>query len=142
MVHLKTEEQALLVQEWNANRFLTKRNYALQTEAVKQNLLPQQSSRELDEEWITYAEEADLLNVALFGMTAKQWRNKHPNEVKKGENIRDHATNIQLIVLSNLEAINSELIREAVAKDERFLRLQQAAVFQLGIFYRDRKMLE
>ena len=139
---LKSEEYRRQQLEWDANRFLTKRNYALQTEAVKQNLLPHQSSRELDEEWITYAEEADLLNVALFGMTAKQWRTKHPTEVKKGENIRDHATNIQLIVLSNLEAINSELIREAVSKEERFLRLQQAAVFQLGIFYRDRKMLE
>lgn len=127
--------------EWNANRFLTKRNYKLQTEAIKNNLLPRYE-REPDKEWITYAEEADLLNVALFGMTAKAWRIKNPEKAQKGENIRDHAANIQLIVLSNLEAINSELIREAISKEERFYRLQQAALFQLGIFYRDGKMLE
>lgn len=138
---LKSEEMSSQQLEWNANRFLTKRNYRLQTEAIKNNLLPSYD-REPDKEWITYAEEADLLNVALFGITAKIWRERNPEKAKKGENIRDHANNIQLIVLSNLEAINSELIREAVSKEERFYRLQQAALFQLGIFYRDGKTLE
>ena len=138
---LKEAEASRQAQEWNANRFLTKRNYALQTEAIKQTLLPQ-ANRALEEEWITYAEEADLLNVALFGMTAKQWRQDHPDQAKKGENIRDQATNIQLIVLSNLEAINAELIRDNLPKEERFLRLQQASLFQLGIYYRDQQLIE
>lgn len=127
--------------EWNANRFLTKRNYSLQTEAVKQVLLPQ-STYKTEDQWIEYASEADILNGALFGTTAKQWRESHPEEAKRGENIRDYATNIQLIVLSNLEAINAELIRDGIAKEERYLRLQQAALFQLGIYYRDQQLID
>ena len=137
---LKAQEASIQQLEWNANRFLTKRNYALQTEAIKQNLLP--LSKEPDQDWLAYASEADVLNVALFGQNAKQWREAHPEEAKKGENIRDHATNIQLLVLSNLEAINSELIREAIPKEERFSRLREAALFQLNIFFRDKRMLE
>ena len=138
---LKGEEANRKNLEWNANRFLTKRNYALQTEAIKRNLLPL-STEPPEREWLEYAGEADILNMALFGMTAKVWREKHPQEAKKGENIRDHATNIQLIVLSNLEALNAEWIRETLTKEERYERLKQAAVFQLGIFYRDRHLIE
>lgn len=138
---LKADEARRMELEWNVQRFLTKRNYALQTEAVKQVLLPQ-STYKADEQWIEYASEADILNGALFGMTAKQWRESHPEEVKSGDNIRDHATNIQLLVLSNLEAINAELIREGLAKEERYLRLQQAALFQLGIYYRDQQLIQ
>ncbi len=138
---LKQDEAERKELEWNVQRFITKRNYALQQEAVKQVLLPQ-SSYENDEQWLEYASEADVLNRALFGMTAKQWRDSHPEEVKQGENIRDYATNIQLLVLSNLEAINSELIRDVLSKDERYLRLQEAALFQLGIFYRDQQLID
>ena len=138
---LKDVEQQRLGLEWDANRFLTKRNYRLQTEAIKTNLIPMYE-RPRDDEWITYAEEADLLNVALFGITAKQWREANPKAAEGGFNIRDRASNIELIVLSNLEAINSELIREALPKEERFLRLQQAALFQLQIFVKDGKKLE
>ena len=127
--------------EWNANRFLTKRNYALQTDAIKNILLPL-SLNPPEKDWLTYAGEADILNVALFGTTAKSWREKHPEEAKKGENIRDHATNIQLLVLSNLEAINSELIKEGLSKEERFLRLAQSARDQLRIFLRDGQELK
>lgn len=124
--------------EWNANRFLTKRNYALQTHAIKTILLPQTEPDQDD--WVTYASEADILNVALFSITASQWRHSNPEEAKKGENIRDHANNIQLLVLSNLEAINAELIREAIPKEERFHRLRDAAIYQLGIFYQDKQL--
>lgn len=125
--------------EWNVNRFLTKRNYGLQTQAIKTTILPVSDPEE--EDWISYAKEADILNFALFGVTAKQWRESNPDLAKKGDNIRDHATNIQLLVLSNLEAINAELIRETLSKDERFERLKQAAVFQLGIYYRDQALI-
>jgi len=138
---LKAEEADLKNLEWNANRFLTKRNYALQTEAIKQNLLPQ-STEPPEKDWITYANEADILNMALFSTTAAAWRTANPKAAKKGENIRDHASNIHLIVLSNLEAINAEFIKEGLSKDERFARLKDAAIFQLGIFYRDKVGLE
>ena len=138
---LKTQEYSLQQQEWNANRFLTKRNYILQTDAIKHNLLPL-STEPPEKDWLTYASEADLLNMALFGTTAKSWRDHNPEEARKGENIRDHATNIQLIVLSNLEAINAELIKEGMPKNERYLRLAQAARDQLVIFYRDNRGLE
>ncbi|MCB0852489.1 MAG: KilA-N domain-containing protein, partial [Bacteroidetes bacterium] len=138
---LKEEEASREKLEWNANRFLTKRNYVLQTEAIKSILLPQ-STEPPEKDWLTYAGEADILNMALFGTTAKSWRENHPVEAKKGENIRDHATNIQLLVLSNLEAINSELIKEGLPKEDRFLRLAQSAREQLMIFMRDGKELK
>lgn len=137
---LKIQEASQAQLEWNANRFLTKRNYALQTEAIKRTLLPQ-STEPPEKDWLMYAGEADVLNMALFGTTAKSWREHHPAEAKKGENIRDHANNIQLLVLSNLEAINAELIKEGLSKDERYLRLAQAARDQLEIFYRDGRAL-
>ena len=138
---LKDQEASTENLEWNANRFLTKRNYVLQTETIKNVLLPQ-SLDPPEKDWLLYAGEADILNMALFGTTAKVWRDKNPAEAKKGENIRDHATNIQLLVLSNLEAINSELIKEGLAKEERYSRLAQSARDQLKIFQRDNKELK
>ncbi|MCB0843684.1 MAG: KilA-N domain-containing protein [Bacteroidetes bacterium] len=138
---LKEQEASIQQLEWNANRFLTKRNYALHTDAIKNILLPQ-STEPPEKDWLTYAGEADILNMALFGTTAKSWRENHLVEAKKGENIRDHATNIQLLVLSNLEAINSELIKEGLPKEDRFLRLAQSAREQLMIFMRDGKELK
>ncbi|MEZ4851540.1 MAG: KilA-N domain-containing protein [Bacteroidia bacterium] len=137
---LKEQEASIQQLEWNANRFLTKRNYSLQTDAIKNIILPQ-STEPPEKDWLTYAGEADILNMSLFGTTAKSWRENHPVEAKKGENIRDHATNIQLLVLSNLEAINSELIKEGLPKEDRFLRLAQSAREQLRIFMRDGKEL-
>ena len=131
---LKTKEN----EHWKTERLLSKRNYALQTEAVRLHLLPQ-STEPPEKDWISFANEADLLNMSVFGTTAKIWR--HTNPKAKG-NIRDHANTIQLLVLSNLEAINAELIKEGLSKDERYQRLKEAALFQLGIFYRDQKKLE
>lgn len=140
---LKEEEASRERLEWNANRYLTKRNYALQTEAVKNNLLPQSANRsDAGEEWLIYAGEADVLNMALFGTTAKAWRDSNPKEVKEGKNIRDLATTIELVVLSNMEAINAEFIKEGLTKEERYLRLCQTAKEQLRIFGRDGLRLE
>ena len=134
---LKAQEYDRQKLEWDANRFLARRNYAIHTDAIKHNLLPTLSPQE-DESWIVYAGEADLLNVAVFNRTAKAWREANPEKAKKGHNMRDYASNEELIVLSNLEAINSELIREAITKEERFWRLRQTAVYQLGILLRER----
>lgn len=137
---LKTEESNRLQLEWNTNRFISKRNYALHTDSIKQNLLPQ-SIYETEDQWIEYASEADLLNRAVFGIISKKWREDNPDKAKKG-NMRDYANTIQLLVLSNLEAINAELIRESVSKEERFQRLCTAALHQFGIFYRDQNLID
>jgi len=103
---LKDDENSRLKLEWNLQRTLAKVNYQIHTDAIKDNLIPQEISNEQAKN--IYANEADLLNVALFGVTAKEWRNS--NIDKKG-NIRDYATIEQLVVLSNMESINALLIR-------------------------------
>lgn len=137
---LKEEESDRLQLDWNANRFISKRNYALHTDSIKQNLLPQ-SIYETEDQWIEYASEADLLNRAVFGTTSKAWREANPDKAQKG-NMRDYANTIQLLVLSNLEAINAELIRESLPKEERFERLCTAALHQFGVFYRDQNLID
>lgn len=138
---LKEEESERKQLGWKAERFLAKRNYALQTEAIKRNLLPQSEYIEEDQ-WLEFASEADLLNVVVFRMTAKQFRDRNPSLAKQGLNLRDQANTIELLVLSNLEAINAELIRQAVPKGERFVQLSQAAIFQFATYYQDQMLAE
>ena len=123
---LKSEEQRQL--GWNAKRELSKINYRIHTDAIKHNLVP----TELTEEQINYiyAEEADVLNMALFGMTAKEWRNKNP---KLNGNIRDYATINELICLANLENLNAVFINDGLKQSERLERLNKIAIYQIKI---------
>jgi hypothetical protein len=134
---MKSEEARLEEREWDANRFLSKRNYELHTETIK-NFLLRGREQAPDRHWFTYAEEADVLNVIIFGESAREWKAAHPEAVKQGLNQRDLASNEQLIVLSNLEALNSELIRDRLPKEERYYKLRDAATYQLGLLYRMR----
>ena len=128
---LKDDENDRLKLEWNAKRFLSKNNYLIHTDAVKNYVLPQ-SNYTKNTEWLAYADEADLLNVALFGCTAKEWREANP-ELAKKSNIRDFATIAELTVLSNLETHNAEMIKSGIDKAERFATLQKIAEYQLGV---------
>jgi hypothetical protein len=116
-------------EQWDYRRFLAKVNYKLQTNSVQEVLIPL-SQLPRNREGILYAEEADVINLALFGITAKEWRAKHPKFAKK-QNIRDHATIEQLTVLSNLESTNSMFIAQGLDKAERFQKLRDEAQRQL-----------
>lgn len=118
--------------EWNVKRILSKTNYHIQNDAVKNHIIPNKDY-DKDSEWLVYAEEADLLNVALFNCTAKDWRDSNPSLVKKLMNIRDIASINELAVLSNLETLNAQMIKEKVNKRDRFLKLQEIAKYQLTI---------
>ena len=128
---LKDEENDVKSLEWSAKRFLSKNNYLIQTDAIKKYLIPSGNYRE-NLEWLAYAEEADLLNVALFGFTAKAWRDANP-ELAKKSNVRDYATINELTVLSNLETHNSQMIREGRDKATRFQILKDIAQYQMSI---------
>ena len=128
---LKDEENDRLKLEWDAKRFLSKNNYLIHTDAIKNYVLPQ-SNHSKSTEWLVYADEADLLNVALFGCTAKEWRDANPVLTAK-QNIRDFASIAQLTVLSNLETHNAEMIKQGIDKAERFDRLKQIAEYQLRV---------
>ena len=128
---LKDEENDRLKLEWSAKRFLSKSNYLIHTDAVKNYVLPQ-SNYTKNTEWLAYADEADLLNVALFGCTAKAWRDANPELAKSG-NIRDYASIPELTVLSNLETHNAELIKQGISKQDRFERLRQIAQYQMQV---------
>ena len=128
---LKDEENDRLKLEWDAKRFLSKNNYLIHTDAIKNYVLPR-SNHSKSTEWLVYADEADLLNVALFGCTAKEWRNANPVLATK-QNIRDFASIAQLTVLSNLETHNAEMIKQGIDKAERFDRLKQIAEYQLRV---------
>ncbi len=126
--------------EWNAKRFLSKNNYLIQTDAVKNYIIPKCDYRN-DLKWLTYAEEADLLNVALFGFTAKAWRESNP-ELSKSSNVRDYATINELTVLSNLETHNAQMIREGKSKEERFMILKEIVAYQMNILSEAGKIVE
>ena len=128
---LKDDENDRLKLEWNAKRFLSKNNYLIHTDAVKNYVLPQRNYTK-STEWLAYADEADLLNVALFGCTAKEWRDANP-ELAKNSNIRDYASIAELTVLSNLETHNAELIKSGMSKAERFESLRRIAEYQLRV---------
>ena len=123
---LKDEEQKML--GWSAKRELAKINYHIHTDAIKANLVP----KEIDpyHKSLIYANEADVLNVALFGMTAKEWRDAHPDD--KG-NVRDYATINQLICLSNMENLNAVFINEGMPQQERLHKLNQIAIQQMTV---------
>lgn len=123
---LKTEEQRQL--GWSVKRELSKINYRIHTDAIKQNLIPPEVTPA--QASIIYANEADVLNVAMFGMTAKQWRETNPD--LKG-NIRDYATVNELICLSNMENLNAVFIEQGMAQRERLVKLNQIAIHQMNI---------
>ena len=126
---LKTLENSN--REWDVKRILTKNNYIIHTDAIKNYILPDNDYFK-NKEWLKYAEEADILNVALFNTTAKKWRELNP-DLARNSNIRDYATINELTVLSNLESHNAELIKEGKAKEERFEILSEIAKHQLDI---------
>ena len=123
---LKTEENGRLNLEWNLQRTLAKINYRIHTDAIKENIIPQLISAK--ESSLVYSTEADLLNMALFGKTALQWRNENP---KASGNIRDQATIEQLVVLSNIESINSVLIYQGLVQSDRLIQLNKIAITQI-----------
>ena len=123
---LKNDENRRLSLAWNLNRTLSKLNYRLHTDAVKTHLIPPAVTPA--QAAITYATEADLLNVALFGLTAKQWRDAYP---KLEGNMRDHASIEQLLVLANLEGMNAEFIHMVIPQGERLQRLNAIAIRQM-----------
>ena len=123
---LKNEENDRLKLEWNLQRTLAKVNYRIHTDAIKHNLIPKEITNK--QTAYVYANEADLLNVALFGITAQEWRDANPD---KSGNIRDEATLEQLVVLSNMESINALLIRQGLSQAERLLQLNKVAITQM-----------
>ena len=135
---LKSDEYQRQQLEWDYARYLSKVNYDFQTRAIKDNILPRLSPKD---QIFVYADEADLLNLVVFGQTARQWREENPDV--KG-NIRDSASIEQLTVLSNLESHNSDLIRVGASKEARYLRLCEIAQFQFEALAEreDRQLLE
>ncbi|MDP1760443.1 MAG: KilA-N domain-containing protein [Candidatus Woesebacteria bacterium] len=123
---LKEDENDRQKLEWNLQRMLAKINYKIHTDAIKEKLIPHELTK--DQANIKYANEADLLNVALFGITARMWREQSP---KLEGNIRDYAPIEQLVVLSNLESINALLIREGLSQKDRILKLNNTAIIQM-----------
>ena len=123
---LKLEESERKSLDWSLNRTLAKINYKIHTDSIKENLIPEKINKKMSS--ITYANEADVLNVALFGQTAKQWRNSHPD--MKG-NIRDYANLEQLLVLANIESLNAEFIRQNIPQSKRLEMLNETAINQL-----------
>src|SRR6185369_572419 len=123
---LKDDENRRLSLAWNLNRTLSKLNYRIHTDAVKAHLIPPEVTPA--QAAFTYATEADVLNVALFGLTAKQWRDANP---KLDGNMRDHATVEQLLVLANIEGMNAEFIHMNLTQGDRLKRLNQIAIRQM-----------
>jgi hypothetical protein len=123
---LKEDENRRLSLAWNLNRTLSKLNYRIHTDAIKAHLIPPEVTPA--QAAITYATEADVLNVALFGRTAKQWRDANP---KLDGNMRDHASIEQLLVLANIEGMNAEFIHMSLAQGERLKQLNQIAIRQM-----------
>ncbi|KDE64811.1 KilA-N domain-containing protein [Fusobacterium necrophorum] len=123
---LKEEENNRLKLEWNLQRTLSKINYRIHTDAIKETLIPQEVSRK--QAALVYADEADLLNVALFGLTAKEWRQNNPDKIG---NLRDYATLEQLVVLSNMESINALLIKQGLPQSDRLVQLNRVAIMQM-----------
>lgn len=123
---LKTDENKRLSLAWDLNRTLSKLNYRIHTDAIKEHLIPAAITPE--QARITYASEADVLNIAMFGQTAKTWRDTHP---KAAGNMRDDASIEQLLVLANLESLNAEFIHMGLAQGERLQKLNEIAIRQL-----------
>ena len=133
---LKEDENDRLKLEWSFQRMLSKVNYHIHTDAIKEKLIP----AELTKQQISfvYADEADLLNMALFGKTAKQWRSENVDAVG---NVRDSATIEQLVVLSNMESINAVLIHQGLPQNERLIQLNQIAITQMKSLVTNRQII-
>jgi hypothetical protein len=123
---LKEEENQRLALGWDVKRTLAKVNYRIHTDAVKKHIIPPHVSKSVAD--TVYASEADVLNVALFGMTARDWRDQNS---KKEGNLRDYSSVEQLVVLANLEGLNAELIRQGLPQSERLIKLNEVAIFQM-----------
>lgn len=126
---IEAEEQRETL-EWNVKRTLAKVNYVIHTDAIKENLIPARLYNRPKKEGFIYASEADVLNVALFGMTARMWRLQNP---KKKGNIRDYASGEQLLVLANLESHNAQFIKDGLSQDERADKLNEIAIYQMQV---------
>ena len=124
---LKADESDRLKLDWNLQRTLSKVNYHIHTEAIKENLIPKELTRK--EASIVYATEADVLNMALFGKTAAQWRSENPGATG---NVRDQATLEQLVILTNLESLNAVLIQQGLTQTDRLMQLNKIAIHQLN----------
>lgn len=122
--------------DWHANRILTKANYIIHTDAVKNIIIPKLTEKQ---KRFIYAEEADILNVALFGMTAKEWRENNPELANQG-NIRDYTDLLHLIILNNLENINSELIKNGLSQSKRLVRLNSIARHQAELLQNNKSL--
>jgi len=132
---LKDDENDRLKLEWNLQRTLAKVNYHIHTDAIKENLIPVELTKQQIS--FVYAGEADLLNVALFGATALEWRNANP---EKEGNIRDYAAIEQLVVLSNMESINAVLIRQGLSQSDRLVQLNKIAITQMTSLINNRQL--
>lgn len=131
----RLKEQELKQLGWDIRRNLAKINYRIHTDAIKENLIPPElTARQIN---LIYASEADVLNMALFGKTAKEWRDSHPGD--KG-NIRDYATMSQLVCLSNLENLNALFIQEKMLQAERLRKLNQIAIQQMRLLTDDNRI--
>ena len=126
---LKTNEAYQEKIDWQANRILSKLNYVVHTDAIKNYIVPTLTE---EQKKFVYAEEADVINVALFGMTAKEWRESNP-ELAKGGNIRDYTDLLHLVILNNLQNINAELIGEKIPQNERLIKLNNSAMNQMKV---------
>ena len=144
-LYLITEFERLKVNEtyqekidWQANRILSKLNYVVHTDAIKENIVPTLTEKQIK---FIYAEEADVLNVALFGMTAKEWREANPELAKKG-NIRDYTDLLHLVILNNLQNTNAELIENNIPQSERLIRLNNSARRQMKALQNNKNIQE
>ncbi len=124
---LKKNENYQQKIEWHANRLFSKLNYVVHTDAIKKYIVPKLTEKQIK---FVYAEEADVLNVALFGMTAKEWRENNPELAKNG-NMRDYTDLLHLVILSNLETINASLISDNISQSERLIKLNNNARMQM-----------
>ena len=135
---LKKKEANQYNIEWNATRLLSKVNYVIHTDSIDRCIVPTLTEEQKE---IIYAEEADVINVALFGVTAKEWRKFNPELAKNG-NIRDYADLLHLVILNNLQSINSELIENNVSQRDRLIKLNESAKRQVQVLYNNKNIEE
>ncbi len=135
---LKSNEAYQEKIDWQANRLLSKLNYIVHTDSIKMNIVPELTE---GQKKYVYAEEADVLNVALFGMTAKEWRDKNPKLAKEG-NMRDYTDLLHLVILNNLQNTNAELIEDKIPQNQRLIRLNKMAKRQMEILKDNRNIKE
>ena len=135
---LKKNESMKLKQEWDIRRLISKTNYRIQTDSIKENIVSTLTNNQIHQ---VYADEADVINVALFGLTAKEWRDNNP-ELSKDGNIRDYTDIYHLIVLSNLEVLNASMIDNNISQSERLTKLNETARKELSILSNNTNILK